>query len=92
MSYPNSSYCCHNLIYPTTYMLHLTLDLQALGERDDEATRVAVAEMASRAGTATAAATGTGIGFVSEDLTYLQTANLYIKEERRSYREEDIEK
>ena len=54
-------------------MLHLTLDLNALGEREEEVTRAAAADMDSRAvtATATAAASGTETGSRSEELTHL---------------------
>ena len=62
MSNPDSPYFCHNLIDTAAYMLHIILDLRYLGERKEEATRAAAAEMASRAATTTASASGTGIG------------------------------
>ena len=71
MSDTDSPYFCHNLIDLAAYVLHLTSDLWALGEKKEEAMRVVVAYMDSRSATATAAASKTGIGSVSEDLMYI---------------------
>ena len=83
MSDSDSPYFRHSLIDLATYVIHLMPDLWDLGESEEEAMIVVAAEMDSRATTAMVSASKTRIRSGSEELTYLQMAKLYVKEERR---------